>query len=69
MRDTPGGIHDLAGNGREWTSTDEGDGVRLSKGMACVYELHRVDEQLDYLGIRCAREGGAETALPVAIER
>ena len=62
-RDTPTGIHDLAGNGREWTSTGEGD-VRISKGMECASafacvafnRFHQLaTEQLPYLGFRCAR--------------
>lgn len=67
IRDTPTGVHDLAGNGREWTSTGD-EQTRVSKGMACDGELacyafnrfvnQRVEEQLDYLGFRCARSDG-----------
>jgi formylglycine-generating enzyme required for sulfatase activity len=73
VRDTPYGIHDLAGNGREWTSTGSGS-TRVSKGMECAYELsclafnrfvgQSVDEQQSYLGFRCARSDGPGPPTP-----
>lgn len=73
VRDTPYGIHDLAGNGREWTSTGSGS-TRVSKGIECYYELscfafnrfvgQSVDEQQSYLGFRCARSDGPGPTTP-----
>jgi formylglycine-generating enzyme required for sulfatase activity len=66
VRDTPTGIHDIAGNGREWTSTGKGNS-RVSKGIECWLELSCfafngvvdiVEAQHDYQGFRCARDDG-----------
>jgi formylglycine-generating enzyme required for sulfatase activity len=67
--DAPGGIHDLAGNAWEWTSTDYGAGERVFRGGSwhstdpahprAAYRNHRPPgSHFAWLGFRCAAAVG-----------
>jgi sulfatase modifying factor 1 len=64
--DAPGGIHDLAGNVSEWTSTASSDGIRVHRGGSWISETplalsavfrggFEPSSRNGFLGFRCAR--------------
>jgi len=71
--DAPGGIHDLAGNVWEWTSTQSGDGNRVVRGgswnredpsslRAANRDSDRPTARWPSQGFRCAADSGSVSA-------
>jgi hypothetical protein len=67
---TPEGLHDMAGNVREWTS-DGGNGSHVTRSMACLgvaclaynrFPGESDDNTLHYNGVRCANSPDAVQA-------
>jgi len=72
---TPEGLHDMAGNVREWTS-DGGNGAHVTRSLSCAgiaclaynrFPGEADDNQHHYNGVRCAREAVATEGERVAV--